>query len=96
MLQDSKQNEKQQTGRTDDVEDPLLNVRFDDDVLLFAPSSSDAGKMIAQLGAEAAKYGLKLYLGKNNSLQSRKVSTWARRWGKKLVRYLVQRRWRNT
>ena len=45
----------------DDAKGPLLNLRFAD-VLLFA-RIKDAGKNIAHLAGEDAKYGLKLHLG---------------------------------
>jgi hypothetical protein len=56
----------------DDETDPLLNLRFADDVLLFAQSKVDAGRMIDHLGVEASKYGLKLHLGKTKI-----ISLWA-------------------
>ena len=43
----------------DDSESPLSNLRFADDILLFANSSPDLTKMIAHLRDEAVKYGLK-------------------------------------
>ena len=50
----------------DSSEDPLTNLRFADDVLLFANTRQDIAKMITHLKDEAAKYGLKLHLGKTN------------------------------
>jgi hypothetical protein len=52
----------------DDPEAPLSNLRFADDVLLFAHSKQDLAKMIAHLQSEAGKYGLKLNLGKTKIL----------------------------
>ena len=43
----------------DDPESPLSNLRFEDDILVFANSSPDLTKMIAHLRDEAAKYGLR-------------------------------------
>jgi len=48
----------------DRPEDPLTNLRFADDVLLFASSSQDVSAMIADLSCEARKFGLKLHAGK--------------------------------
>ena len=48
----------------DDPQDPLLNLRFADDVILIARSQQDIAKMIRDLGVTAAKYGLKLHKGK--------------------------------
>ena len=44
----------------DDPESPLSNLRFADDILVFANSSPDLTKMIAHLRDEAAKYGFKM------------------------------------
>ena len=44
--------------------DPLLNLRFADDVVLFATSAADTVKMTNELSREAAKCGLKLHIGK--------------------------------
>jgi hypothetical protein len=52
----------------DSTEDPLTNLRFADDVLLFAHTRQDVAKMITNLKDEAAKYGLKLHLGKTKIL----------------------------
>jgi hypothetical protein len=52
----------------DSPEDPLTNLRFADDVLLFAHSRQDIVKMISHLSEAAAKYGLKLHVGKTNVL----------------------------
>jgi hypothetical protein len=41
----------------DDPKDPLTNLRFADDVLLFASSKADIRRMIVDLKAEAIKYG---------------------------------------
>ena len=48
----------------DKPEDPLTNLRFADDVLLFSSSKTDIAKMVTELGKEAEKYGLKLHMGK--------------------------------
>ena len=48
----------------DDPSDPLTNLRFADDVLLFGNSRADIGKMITELSREAKKYGLKIHMGK--------------------------------
>ena len=48
----------------DDPQDPLLNLRFADDVLLFSQSRADIVKMLCHLRAEASKYGLTLNLSK--------------------------------
>ena len=39
----------------DQMTDPLLNLRFADDILLIAQSKDDAAKMIGHLQAEALK-----------------------------------------
>ena len=54
----------------DDPESPLSNLRFADDILLFANSSPDLTKMIAHLRDEAAKYGLRMHLGKTKILSN--------------------------
>ena len=54
----------------DDPESPLSNLRFADDILLFANSSPDLTKMIAHLRGEAAEYGLKMHLGKTKILSN--------------------------
>jgi hypothetical protein len=48
----------------DDAFDPLTNLRFADDVVLFATSRSDVRKMLTDLNKEAGKFGLKLHAGK--------------------------------
>ena len=48
----------------------LTNLRFADDVILVAQQKSDIGKMLEDLSAIAAEYGLKLHFGKT------KVLTW--------------------
>ena len=48
----------------DSETDPLTNLRFADDVLLFASSPADIAKMIADLDKEAGKHGLKIHMGK--------------------------------
>ena len=52
----------------DDPVDPLTNLRFADDVLLVACSRTDVSKMITDLALEAAKYGLRLHMGKTKVL----------------------------
>jgi hypothetical protein len=52
----------------DDPSDPMTNLRFADDVLLFGGSKSDIGKMIVDLKIEAKKYGLALHIGKTKVL----------------------------
>ena len=56
----------------DRPEDRLTNLRFADDVLLFASNRADSAKMIADLNTESAKFGLKLHLGKTRFLTSSK------------------------
>ena len=48
----------------DDPQMPLTSLAFADDIALFACSAADIGKMIADLNAEAKKYGLLLHGGK--------------------------------
>ena len=48
----------------DDPSDPLANLRFADDVLLVAQSSSDIRKMMIDFRNAAEKYGLTLHPGK--------------------------------
>ena len=55
----------------DSQTDPLSNLRFADDVLLFASSPTDIGKMIGDLSKEAAKFGLKIHMGKTVVLSNR-------------------------
>ena len=54
----------------DDPENTLSNLRFADDILLFANSSPDLTKMIAHLRDESAKYGLRMHLGKTKILSN--------------------------
>ena len=54
----------------DDPENTLSNLRFADDILLFANSSSDLTKMIAHLRDESARYGLRMHLGKTKILSN--------------------------
>ena len=42
----------------------LTNLRFADDIVLFAASNADVVKMLRDLKHEAAKYGLKLHFGR--------------------------------
>ena len=57
----------------DDSAHLLTNLRFADDILLTAGSRQDVAKMISDLAREAAKYGLKVHMGKTvvltNTLQ---------------------------
>ena len=48
----------------DDVDDPLFDLRFADDVLLIATSASDVAKMIKDLAEVAQTFGLKIHSGK--------------------------------
>eukprot|EP00973_Karenia_brevis_P050076 6950638-Karenia_brevis.AAC.1 len=48
----------------DALDDPLLNLRFADDVLLMATSKTDITKILNDLRLEASTYGLTLHLGK--------------------------------
>ena len=44
-----------------DDEDPLMSLLFAEDVVLLASQPGDIGKMIADLSAEAGKYGLVMH-----------------------------------
>ena len=57
----------------DSLVDPLSNLRFADDVLLFSSNPKDAAKMIADLQTEAGKFGLKLHMGKTVVLTNRVI-----------------------
>ena len=57
----------------DSETDPLSNLRFADDVILFASSPGDIGKMIDDLSKEAGKFGLKIHTGKTVVLSNRSV-----------------------
>ena len=46
------------------AEDPLTNLRFADDVLLFASNPSNIFQVIHDLSKEASEFGLKLHMGK--------------------------------
>ena len=46
----------------------LFNLRFADDLLLFATNRLDIGKMVQHLSTEALKFGLRLHLGKTKVL----------------------------
>jgi hypothetical protein len=48
--------------------DPLTNLRFADDVILVAASRADVRKMLTDLNAQAATFGLKLHAGKTKVL----------------------------
>ena len=52
----------------DDCSDVLTNLRFADDVMLFAHSARDLGNMMTDFKTEAAKYGLQLHMGKTKAL----------------------------
>jgi len=51
-----------------DPYDHLTNLRFADDVILFAQSKSDASKMLCHLRDHAARYGLRIHMGKTTIL----------------------------
>ena len=55
----------------DSETDPLSNLRFADDVILFASSPGDIGKMIDDLSKETGKFGLKIHTGKTVVLSNR-------------------------
>ena len=55
----------------DSAEDPLSNLRFADDVILFASNPSDIAKMVADLSKEASKFGLNIHMGKTVVLSNR-------------------------
>ena len=57
----------------DSLTDPLSNLRFADDVLLFSSNPKDAAKMIADLQSDAIKFGLKLHMGKTVVLTNRVI-----------------------
>ena len=64
---------KRRTGQyygmvIDKPEDPLLNLRFADDVLLVAQTKADVTKMIRDLRDEAQKYGLHINMDKTKVL----------------------------
>ena len=48
----------------DDPADPLTNLLFADDVVLVATCQKDISKMIVDLDKNAAKFGLKIHMGK--------------------------------
>ena len=48
----------------DNPEDPLMDLRFADDVILVAACKRDMAKMIVDLQSEAQRYGLKIHMGK--------------------------------
>jgi hypothetical protein len=52
----------------DDPCEPLTNFRFADDVILVAASRTDVKRMLTDLNAEAATFGLKLHAGKTKVL----------------------------
>ena len=56
------------------AKDPLTNLRFADDVLLFAQSKSDVIKMISHLARTAGKYGLRLNYAKIKILDIHGIS----------------------
>jgi hypothetical protein len=55
----------------DDIEDPLSNLRFADDVVLVALSREDVVKTLTDLRQEAAKYGQLVHLGKTKLLTTK-------------------------
>jgi len=63
----------------DDPDEVMSHLCFADDVMLFAQNASDAVKMLTHFREEAAKYGLRLHIGKTkiltttSSAQSRNV-----------------------
>ena len=59
----------------DSATDPLLDLRFADDILLVSQSRSDAAKMVRDLANEACKFGLKLHPGKTKLLTNAHVET---------------------
>ena len=44
--------------------DPLTNLRFADDIVLFASTKQDIVKMLRDLKREAVKFGLEIHFGK--------------------------------
>ena len=56
-----------------DAGDTLTNLRFADDVLLFASSRADIQKMLTHFKKEASKYGLKMHAGKTKVLTNCKL-----------------------
>ena len=59
----------------DNTKEPLTNLRFADDVLLFAQSRADVIKMTSHLAKTAAKYGLKLNYAKTKILDIHGIGT---------------------
>ena len=72
----------------DDIDCPLSNLRFADDVLLLATSKRDVGRMIVDLETEASKFGLKVHMGKTVVLTNSEVRPATVRCGGKDVRAL--------
>ena len=52
----------------DNLDDPLTNLRFADDILLVSQSRSDGSKMLVDLSKEAASHGLHINLEKTKVL----------------------------
>ena len=52
----------------DNPDDPLLNLRFADDVALVAQSRQDIGKMLGHLHGEVGAHGLQIHWGKTKVL----------------------------
>jgi hypothetical protein len=52
----------------DDQKDPMSNLRFADDVLLFSQNKQDAAKMLGHLQTAAARYGLRINFDKTKVL----------------------------
>ena len=48
----------------DDVNEPLTNLRFADDIMLISQSRADTAKMLSDLSEAAAKCGLHVHFGK--------------------------------
>ena len=54
----------------DDPDEVMSHLCFADDVMLFAQNASDAVKMLTHFREEAAKYSLRLHIGKTKILLS--------------------------
>ena len=57
----------------DDVNDPLTNLRFADDIMLVAQSRSDTTKMLRDLSEAAARKGLHMHFGKTKVLTTQQA-----------------------
>ena len=73
---------------SDVAEEPLTNLRFADDILMFARTKADIGKMIRHLQEESAKYGLKMHLGKTKILSLSAHAAASMRIGPDLIQIL--------